>query len=102
MKLIITLTTVIFCVSCFTRSEPRRVNGIPQDAFWIGGIDGGQWYIIKEINETSRSAKFKIYNDLTGELVVDRNFKLKCDVETEVAWNNLKTEIIAFDGNRIL
>ena len=82
--------------------QPERVEGIPKDAFWVGGPDGGQWYIIENINKEMGTANFKIFNDHSGTLEISRNFKLKCDSEVVIAWDNLEKKIDAFDGQSII
>jgi hypothetical protein len=79
---------------------PDRVGIIPQSAFWVGGIDGGQWYLVESINTTDKAIHFKIYNDYNGDLITDKIFKLHCD-NLEVKWDNIRDQINAFDGQKI-
>lgn len=79
---------------------PDRLSKIPQDAFWVGGIDGGQWYLVNSIDKTDKIIHFKIYNDYNGDLLVDKKFKLNCDNNTEIKWDNIKEQINAFDGQK--
>ena len=104
MKQIITSLIIIFLwTNCSTaKYEPERIKGIPKDAFWIGGEDGGQWYKIKKFNEESLTADFVIYNDYTGEITTERQFRLKCNSRADIKWDNLKDEINAYDGQRII
>jgi hypothetical protein len=81
---------------------PKRISNIPIDAFWVGGVDGGQWYRIDSINTTEKSIHFKIYNDFNGNLVIDKKFKLHCDNDPEIKWDYIRGQINAFDGQRIL
>jgi hypothetical protein len=80
---------------------PERVKSIPQDAFWCGGSDGGNWYVAKNIDSVVKKIHFKIYNDFTGELEIDKDFTLHCANEYEVKWDNIKEQINFFDGKRI-
>lgn len=57
-------------------NTPDRIANIPKDAFWVGGADGGQWYLADKIDSTNQTIHFKIYNDYTGDVVVDKVFKL--------------------------
>lgn len=81
---------------------PERVGKISKDAFWVGGIDGGQWYLVDSINKADKTIHFKIFNDYNGDLVVDKIFKLHCDNNLEVKWDNIHGQINAFDGQRII
>jgi len=98
------LISISLFTSCNTNSttEPERVNGIPDDAFWVGGADGGQWYVIKGIEKESLTADISIYNDNTGDLEVDRRFTLSCNSAYAFNIENLKNEINAFDGETII
>ena len=46
---------------------PKKIANIPAEAFWIGGVDGGQWYLIKNINKKAKTVHLKIYHDFTGK-----------------------------------
>jgi hypothetical protein len=81
---------------------PEKQLGIPQEAFWIGGSDGGAWFIIDSLNSENQSALIKIYNDNSGDLIESRYFKLSCTSVNAVDWNDIKNEIDGFDGHRIL
>jgi hypothetical protein len=30
--------------------QPKKLTNIPNGAFWKGGIDGGNWFLIERIN----------------------------------------------------
>lgn len=77
------------------------VSNIPKEAFWVGGDDGGNWYLIGNIDEKENTIQFKIYNDYTGDLIVDKAFKLHCENDTEIKWNNIKEQINFFNGKII-
>ncbi len=83
-------------------NQPAKVANIPKDAFWIGGADGGQWYLIGIIDKQAKTVQFKIYNDYDGHLLFDKYFKLICDSDVEVDLTTLQTQINTFDGSRIL
>ena len=74
---------------------------IPDKAFWAGGVDGGNWFLVDSFDVNNNTASMKVYNDQAGTLELDKTFKLQCDFERKVNWNNLKEEISAFDGKRI-
>jgi hypothetical protein len=80
---------------------PERVKGIPINSFWVGGADGGQWYLIDNINKQLNIVHFKIYNDFNGELIADKDFRLHCDPIDKIDLDNLKEQINGYDGIRI-
>lgn len=105
MRDILSILIIIFLwTSCSTTDtgEPTRIKGIPENTFWVGGQDGGQWFEIKEIDKESLTADIAIYNENTGDLDADRQFKLKCNSKSQFNLDNLKNEINGFDGQRIL
>src|SRR5688572_28833746 len=103
-QVILSLTIIILWTSCSTTAKqgPERIKGIPEDAFWVGGQDGGQWYKIKKLNKESLTVDFVIYNDYTGEIATERQFQLKCNSKNEINWDNFNDEINAYDGQRII
>lgn len=52
--------------------QPERPTDVPDKAFWIGGIDGGTWFLIQKVDSNNISAFIKVYNDQTGELIVSK------------------------------
>jgi len=97
----ILLITLLMFVQC--SHEPKRAAGIPNNAFWVGGPDGGNWYVIKSIDREAKTINFKIYNDFTGDLEVDKTFKLHCYYpDKDIKWDDLDEEIKGFDGEYIV
>ena len=86
-----------------TRVEPPpRVKGVPAQAFWAGGPDGGNWYVITRADSIRRQAVIQVYHDGTGELLVSRTFLMDCINEKGVDWQNLQNQINFFDGNSVV
>lgn len=92
---------ILFSYQTHKTSPPEKIKGIPQNAFWVGGIDGGSWYLIKNIDSIEQTALFKIYHDTNGEIWINKKLKLNCSSNTSINWSNLKSNINAFDGNRV-
>jgi hypothetical protein len=91
------LLTLIILTNCST-NEPTKIKGIPEKVFWIGGKCGGQWYLIENIDKVTQTFNCKIYNDHTGELMIDKLFILDCyDTNKEINWDNLENEIRGVD-----
>ena len=84
-------------------SPPERVQDIPERAFWVGGKDGGQWYVVDSINKSDQTIRCKIYTDNSGELIVDKKFKLHCpSEENNIKWENLEEEFNSYDGEYLM
>ena len=97
-------------------SEPKRKVGIPKDAVWAGGIDGGSWILCS--NQKEFKYDCTIYNDHTGELMARGTFlhrRVSYNISTEkLIVEELKAEktlpsysyydgdFIRLDGNEAL
>lgn len=81
--------------------KPKKLKSIPEKSFWIGGVDGGNWYYVEYIHLHKKSAKISIYNDQSGELIISKKFILVCESQNQTVIKNLETQIDSFDGNRI-
>lgn len=93
---------VIFgCVNHQKLNPPEKPKGVPEKAFWVGGADGGSFYLIEQIDSTNKSAVIKVYNDYTGDLIEGKLFHLHCDSAEKINWENLELDIDSFDGQRI-
>lgn len=98
---------IVFVSSCGIKTlntaekESSRLKNIPENAFWIGGLDGGNWYSIEKIDSVEQKVHFKIYNDYNGEVIVDKDFNLNCNSTNRLNWKDLKSEINSFDGETV-
>jgi hypothetical protein len=105
ISLIFPLLFVVLIVSCSDKKgqakSPARVKGIPEKAFWIGGVDGGNWYLIDSISNQRNSAFIKVYNDNDGSLLISKKFDLICQLDNQTLIKNLKEQINFFDGEKI-
>lgn len=99
---IIFLTVILFsCQYAGKNNEPIRKTGIPKNAFWVGGIDGGNWYLIDSMHRHENNISIKIYNDQTGELILSKTFVLVCPESKQRSLENLQKRINSFDGEKI-
>ena len=94
-----------FLLSCSTiiekKREAVRLKGIPEKVFWIGGVDGGNWYSIDYIHDHKNNAIIKIYSDSDGSLIVSKRFLLICPSDNQMLIDDLKEQIQGFDGEKI-
>ncbi len=81
---------------------PVKPAGIPESAFWVGGIDGGDFI---EINETDKSNKglyyVRVYNDYTGEIEYDGEMKYSNSLDISGKINNPEN-YQGWDGDKII
>jgi len=81
---------------------PKRLANIPQQAEWVGGVDGGIWYQVTKII-SRKTFKIKIYNDVNGELEIDTTFILNPDCAfREIDSGMLIKSINGYDGESII
>jgi hypothetical protein len=97
---------VVIFASCRFEAEvpnvPPRKVGIPEDAFWIGGPNGGNWYQVDYIHNHKNNAFIKVFDD-AGRLVVANQFYVICLIKKNrgILIEDLKSQIVAFDGEKI-
>jgi uncharacterized membrane protein len=90
------------CTSIEVRDyKPKKLTNIPESAFWKGGIDGGNWFLIKRINVHKNMVAISIYNDQDGSLIMSKFFMLVCNQAKQITLTNLKEQINFFDGKKI-
>ena len=53
---------------------PNRVPGVPVEAEWVGGADGGAWILCED--RAQRRLHCRVYHDFTGELEFDSDVVL--------------------------
>jgi len=65
-------------LSCAGRTHPRP-EGVPPDAVWAGGVDGGNW-ITCTANAKDDFNQCTVYHDYTGEVRLSAEFVLEAEV----------------------
>lgn len=101
MKLLFKLSIIIFLFGCSGSNLPNKVEGIPQNAFWKGTSYEGHWFTLKDFDNEKCRYRFKVYDEVTGEVVLDAYFKST----KECCWGNLDSlisKIYAFEDGTIL
>jgi hypothetical protein len=80
----------------------ERQSNIPTQARWVGGADGGTWFeIIKALPDSS--FRIKLYNDYSGEIIVDTIFVLSNECSSsKIDSTTLIKKIRSYDGENIL
>jgi hypothetical protein len=111
MKQIIVFIISLCFISCNSEVKPPvKVSGIPEDAVWFGGVDGGQWILCEKIDTTMFRYRCKIYNEKTGRLITFGEFVLRKsnwdELLNESKYSILNEEIdtlnfAAYDGIKI-
>lgn len=75
---IIALTAIVFSYFYFTPSAiqveetkieaPNKPSSVPEDTFWAGGVDGGNFIKITVDSTAPKAVSAEIYNDSTGDV----------------------------------
>lgn len=95
---------LLSCTQCnrqITKS-PERPKSVPRSALFVGGVDGGNWYLIKKIL-LDTNFEIEIYSHSSGELEIDTTFKLNADCPMKSMDSvTLAKSINGYDGEKIL
>lgn len=85
----LTLVICILLSSCDYGpiSPPERVQGIPKDAVWAGGQDGGSWFLCIKVKKFRYHCR--IYNENSGKLLAKGDYLHK-----HVYWNKKKQKAV--------
>ena len=71
------LIACVAVVSCHGASPPPRPNGVPAEAVWAGGADGGTWIrCAYRTQEPHVGYDCELYNDWSGNLEASGRFVL--------------------------
>lgn len=76
---------------------PKILPNIPKTSFWIGGVDGGNWFNIRRIK--NNIYYIEIYNDVDGSLDEKGYYKIEPGIES---FEIFKAIINAYDGEKII
>jgi hypothetical protein len=66
-------------------AEPNKPKSIPEKAFWVGGIDGGNFILISKNTKGNNVFSTEIYNDYTGDLEYSGTLKYSGVVTAEAS-----------------
>jgi hypothetical protein len=72
LPLTILLSFIYFSSCTVPCKEPERPLGIPKEAIWNGGCDGGYWLHLISIEENKY--RFKIFVDYDSTVLMDADF----------------------------
>ena len=95
-------TGIIYFTSCKVKVKaPDRLATIPDKAVWVGGADGGNWYELSKV-VSNNTFKIKIYNDFSGDTIIDTTFVLNPDcLLKEIDSLTLIKNFNFFDGSKV-
>lgn len=106
MKIVIIIVTIVTLFSCSADHDkvkaPKRPKNIPEQAFWVGGTDGGNWFVVEDVHIHKSNAFIKVFNDSDGSLIASKRFILVCPIDNQQLIDNLQEQINGFDGEKIL
>jgi len=78
---------------------PARPSGVPDNAIWAGGADGGNFLLMSPARQDG-TYSLKVYHDYTGELEFDGTVKLDGTSGGAIAVTDGKT-FNSWDGRRL-
>lgn len=77
-----------------------RKPGIPEDAFFVKGINKGYW-CKADIHSHRNNAIVSVYSASDGKLITVKRFFVICKLEGDPIWiEDLKDQIEYFDGEK--
>lgn len=76
-----------------------RPENIPCTAIWKGGHDGGCW--IELVNIRTDTIRFRIFNEWSGELILDADFVPNSNNNLHLTKSNWSSYVDFFDGINI-
>jgi hypothetical protein len=69
-RLIFLVALVALALACeYKESEPVRPKGVPQQALWVGGPDGGVFTEVQSVPSKTDIYMVTIYHDRTGTVL---------------------------------
>lgn len=106
MRHLFAILLVVVCVGCSYNTQELkdtlRPPNVPDSAFWVGGLDGGNWYVVHSVHDHRNSAIISVYAE-DGKFIVRKNFSIICRVDRPIVWiKELKSQINGYDGEKIL
>lgn len=70
--------SLAFLIGCTDQMKPpERPQKVPPEAVWAGGVDGGAWFLCKEVINKPVHYDCTIYNDYTGDIGTQGRFALR-------------------------
>jgi hypothetical protein len=75
LAVLVVATIVAGC--SFVAEEPPRPAGVPADAFWVGGPDGGVFMRLEPTADNGATYRGAVYNEFTGSVWYEGRFILE-------------------------
>ncbi len=88
---------------CYRKFPPDRPAGVPSEAVWAGGLDGGS-FILCDVDPSRKVNKCTVYDDSAGQIMERGDFRLKAEdraasaAELTYAWADRGGTIGLADG----
>ena len=67
------LLVVIACLCSCVQSPPHRPTGVPSNAVWAGGVDGGSYFLCG-VDQKRGVNPCTLWNDATGDVMLQDDF----------------------------
>lgn len=104
--LLLLIVTVATCKNY--SKEPERPASVPQEAFWLGGPDGGVFVVIqrspKDPSHMYQASIFYPHGEIwyAGPLIAEGNDQLPVDIENREIFIGWDGETLILSGGRSL
>jgi len=73
--LIILMVLLFTHTGCYRAYPPQKPRGVPPEATWAGGLDGGA-FIHCDVDHTKDVNRCRVWNDFTGQLIESGEYRL--------------------------
>lgn len=83
-------------------SPPERPRGVPLDAEWHGGADGGAWYKVDSAPEVNHFM-LEVYHDYDGHVWAKGEFRLHegCLINRALSVREVRASINSWSGSSV-
>jgi hypothetical protein len=102
-QLIVVLILTLLLLACEAQNSPTKSpplpNGVPKEAMWIGGVDGGVFVVLTKAPEP-RTFLAEVYFDQSGELWYKGRLQLESENQSEFDYTNAAA-YTAWDGDTL-
>jgi hypothetical protein len=110
LSVILFLVTVSYTGSALARSSPlfiyaqagipARPFGVPAEAIWVGGVDGGVFVTLKPSQNEKGKFRVRVWNYPSGTLEYDGTLHRSEDAPTEIDADD-RSQFLGWDGSAL-
>lgn len=79
---------------------PNKPGSVPDNVFWVGGVDGGNFISISKVERMDNLYSARIYNDYSGDLEYDGLLKYSGNKMLDNSLSD-PTLFLGWDGEKL-